>query len=465
MSSSQGVQGAKDAVLVKSEPVHADIPVIKGYDFNQGTNYDELIKKMLYTGYQASHLGKAVDIIDQMLTWRLSHVPQTEEEIADELALPVEDRTDRANTKATIFLGYTSNLVSSGLREVIRYLCEHKLISAIVSTAGGVEEDFIKCLAPTYLSEFSARGVELRAKGLNRIGNLVVPNDNYCKFEDWLTPILDAMLEEQKQGKVQAWTPSMIINRLGKEIDNKESIYYWCYKNDIPVFCPAITDGSLGDMMFFHSLNKPGLTVDILDDLRKVNNMAIQAHKTGMIILVRHLSSTTSLMSLSFGEIVFQVENSSTFTHLSHFVLFFFFPRALVLSSTTSPTPTSCATVPISLSTSTPHRSLTALMLALRTYLSHLSLTLFHDLPRHVGNPLTYLHLVFITFPFSSPDEAVSWGKISAGAQSVKVCADATIVFPLMVAQTFAKHKALRDAEAAATTAAEGSTDAAEIRK
>ena len=52
------------------------------------------------------------------------------------------------------------------------------------------------------------------------------------------------------------------------------------------------------------------------------------------------------------------------------------------------------------------------------------------------------------------PDEAVSWGKIKAGAQSVKVCmftrhsrnahfkqvfADATLVFPLLVAATFAR--------------------------
>ena len=36
------------------------------------------------------------------------------------------------------------------------------------------------------------------------------------------------------------------------------------------------------------------------------------------------------------------------------------------------------------------------------------------------------------------PDEAVSWGKIRADAKPVKVYADATIVFPLMVAQTFA---------------------------
>lgn len=30
-----------------------------------------------------------------------------------------------------------------------------------------------------------------------RIGNLLVPNDNYCKFEDWLMPILDQMVAEQ----------------------------------------------------------------------------------------------------------------------------------------------------------------------------------------------------------------------------------------------------------------------------
>ena len=37
------------------------------------------------------------------------------------------------------------------------------------------------------------------------------------------------------------------------------------------------------------------------------------------------------------------------------------------------------------------------------------------------------------------PDEAVSWGKIKVGGDSVKVYAEATIVFPLIVAATFAK--------------------------
>lgn len=35
--------------------------------------------------------------------------------------------------------------------------------------------------------------------GINRTGNLLVPNDDYCDFEDWMMPILDYMLEKQKK--------------------------------------------------------------------------------------------------------------------------------------------------------------------------------------------------------------------------------------------------------------------------
>lgn len=55
-----------------------------------------------------------------------------------------------------------------------------------------------------------------------------------------------------------------MITRLGEEIDNEESIYYWAAINKIPVFCPALTDGSLGDMMYFHSFRTPGLVLDIV---------------------------------------------------------------------------------------------------------------------------------------------------------------------------------------------------------
>ena len=40
-------------------------------------------------------------------------------------------------------------------------------------------------------------GPDVNTPSVPRIGNLLVPNDNYCKFEDWLMPILDQMVLEQ----------------------------------------------------------------------------------------------------------------------------------------------------------------------------------------------------------------------------------------------------------------------------
>ena len=41
-------------------------------------------------------------------------------------------------------------------------------VDCLVTTAGGVEEDLIKCMAPTYLGEFSLKGQELRSKGTSK---------------------------------------------------------------------------------------------------------------------------------------------------------------------------------------------------------------------------------------------------------------------------------------------------------
>lgn len=197
-------------------------------------------------------------------------------------------------------------MISSGLRGVFRYLVQHNHVSAIVTTAGGIEEDFIKCLGDTYMSSFSAVGAELRAKGMNRIGNLMVPNANYCAFEDWVVPILDKMLEEQEASKgteeEMNWTPSKIIHRLGKEINDERSVYYWAYKNNIPVFCPALTDGSLGDMLYFHTFKASPLQlkVDIVEDIRRINTIAVRAKRAGMLILgggvVKHHIANACLM-------------------------------------------------------------------------------------------------------------------------------------------------------------------------
>lgn len=271
---------AQSAVLQKSEFDFDNKVPVKGIDFESDLTLDSFASMMYTTGFQATNVGLAINEINRMLKWRLSDIPVKDDE-CDEL----KDINFRNNTKCTIFLSYTSNMISCGLRETIKFLVKNKLVHAIVSSAGGIEEDFIKCLAPTYLGDFKLKGTELRMKGINRLGNLLVPNENYCLFEDWLSPILYTISDEQvKEGT--RWSPSRLIHRLGKEINNEDSVYYWCYKNDIPVFCPAITDGSLGDMLYFHNYRRPELYIDLIDDIRKLNDIAVRAHCTGQFIIL-----------------------------------------------------------------------------------------------------------------------------------------------------------------------------------
>ena len=58
-----------------------------------------------------------------------------------------------------------------GNREIIKYLAKHRLVDVMVTTAGGIEEDLIKCLAPSYIGDFRLKGDNLRKSGHNRIGN------------------------------------------------------------------------------------------------------------------------------------------------------------------------------------------------------------------------------------------------------------------------------------------------------
>jgi deoxyhypusine synthase len=290
-NTNQAPASATVAVLKPSESVPSGSQLITGLDFNnfafRPVSLSDILTSYATTGFQASALSSAVRIINDMRSWR--------------------DPED-ADARTTIFLGYTSSMISSGLREVFRWLVEHRHVSAVVTTAGGVEEDIIKCLAPTYLGEWTSSGKEMRAKGLNRIGNLVVPNGNYCAFEDWVVPILDAMLAEQEASKGKGeeqeihWTPSKVIHRLGKEINDPRSVAYWAWKNDIPVFCPALTDGSLGDMLYFHTFkaSPAQLRIDIVEDIRRINTIAVRAKRAGMMILgggvVKHHIANACLM-------------------------------------------------------------------------------------------------------------------------------------------------------------------------
>ena len=305
---------------------------IEGYDFNNGVDYAKIIKSFGSTGFQASHLSRAIEIVNKMIS---------------------ED--------AFIFLGYTSNMVSSGLRDIFRYLVENKKVNAIVTTTGAIEEDIIKCLGDFILGDFRAFGKELREKGINRIGNIFVPNSHYVKFENFFQKILDEIYEEQKTLD-KIITPSEIIWKLGERINDEKSICYWAWKNKIPIHCPAITDGALGDNVYFFKYKHNDFIIDVAEDVKRFNDLTFGLKKSGVLILgsgiVKHHILNANMLRNGADYSVY-INNAQEFD----------------------------------------------------------------------GSDAGAL-----------PDEAVSWGKILPDAETIKVYGDATILFPIIVAESFAKN-------------------------
>ena len=305
---------------------------IEGYDFNSGVDYEAIIKSFASTGFQATQLSRAISITRKM-----------------------------TDDKSFIFLGYTSNMVSSGLRDVISFLVENKKVNVLVTTCGGIEEDIIKCLGSFKIGSFDSDGAKLREKGINRIGNIFVPNSRYVAFEKFVQPILEELYQMAlKRGK--PITGNELIWKLGEKIKDENSIYYWAWKNKIPVYCPALLDGALGDNIYFFKFKRPDFVIDCTEDVVWFNNTTIGLAKSGAIILgagvVKHAILNANMLRNGLDYAVY-INTSQEFD----------------------------------------------------------------------GSDAG-----------ARPDEAVSWGKIGIGAESVKVFADATIVFPLLVAESFAKE-------------------------
>ena len=109
---------ATEAVLVTSDDMAPDSVTVSGYDFNQGIDHHNLLKSFKYSGFQATNFGLAVEEIWKMIKCRAEPIPKDKIE---------STQMNGINNNCTIFLGYTSNMASCGVRETIRFLVQHKV--------------------------------------------------------------------------------------------------------------------------------------------------------------------------------------------------------------------------------------------------------------------------------------------------------------------------------------------------
>ena len=237
---------------------------VKDFRWKKGISVNELVESLGNVGFQSSEMKKAVEVIVKM-----------------------------KKDDAKIFFTYTSNMVTSGLRGFFAQLIELGMVDIIVTTVGGIEEDIMKAKGEKFIiGKFRADDIELYEKGVNRVGNLFIRNESYLKFEDTIGKMLLDLYNEKPR-----WTPSELIYKLGKNLNDKNSILYQASKHSVPIFCPGITDGSFGFHLYMLQQKHPDFVVDVVGDFKNILFSTSQDDKKGIISLGGSISKHHAILA------------------------------------------------------------------------------------------------------------------------------------------------------------------------
>ncbi len=249
---------------------------------------EQLVDDFSSLGYQSIELNEAVNVILKM---------------------------KQANSK--IFLTFTSNMVTSGLRGFFAQLCKLKIPNILVTTSGSIEEDIMKSLNEDFeISNFNADDTAMHERGENRVGNLLIRNESYMKFEDKISEILSIIYKKQKR-----ISPSELLKEIGLMLTDTNSILYQAAKNNIPIYCPGIADSSFGFQLFMFQQKNPDFIVDTILDMDRIVTDLSFDEKKGLISLggsiSKHYAIFAALLSGGFDYAVYLTTSHPTSGSLS----------------------------------------------------------------------------------------------------------------------------------------------------
>jgi len=218
---------------------------VKDFEIRKGIQVEELSRQMsLSGGFSAKKIATGIDIVKDMTK----------------------------DNECVNFLSFPADIIATGTRGVIREL---------VTTCGTLDHDLARSFKDYYHGSFEMDDAELHKKGVNRLGNVLVPNDSYgLIIEDKMRAFLKEMTSEKKN----LLSTHEFCWELGKRIGNKESILYWSWKNKIPVVVPGITDGAVGYQIWQYSQNHD-FKIDLMKDETLLSDLVWNSKRTGALMI------------------------------------------------------------------------------------------------------------------------------------------------------------------------------------
>ena len=231
---------------------------VRDIRLKKGMNSDDLIKELYESGgFTAKNVAMGVDILEKMIKEK----------------------------NCMRFLSFPACIISTGTRGVIKELLKRKLFDVVITTSGTLDHDLARIWKNYYHGSFTVDDKDLHKKGVNRLGNIFIPNECYgIILEKKMQPILSELYKTK-----QKWSTKELVWEFGKQLEKEknreDSIIYWAWKNKIPMYVPGITDGAFGSQIWMYYQEHRDFAIDLLKDEQDLSDIIFDAKKSGALII------------------------------------------------------------------------------------------------------------------------------------------------------------------------------------
>jgi len=190
-------------------------------------------------------------------------------------------RTMTEDAKCTKFLSFVGSIISTGARGIIKDMLKRKMFDCVITTCGALDHDIARSDTKYYAGDFRMDDTMLYKRNIHRLGNVLVPQNNYG-------PVIEKKVQECLKDLYEKGVknvPTFEITRSIGSTLNESSFLYWAYKNDIPVVVPGIVDGAVGSQIWFFYQKHRDFNLNLLLDETKLSDLVYEATKTGAFII------------------------------------------------------------------------------------------------------------------------------------------------------------------------------------
>jgi deoxyhypusine synthase len=183
----------------------------------------------------------------------------------------------------TIFLGMAGALSAGGLRLIVARLIAHRYIDCLVSTGANLYHDLHETRGQRhYLGSAHTDDALLAEDRIDRVYDTFASEEEFIDNDNWIAEFA-ASLEPRP------YTSREFLYLLGGHLwstTEQDGILTSAYRAQVPIFCPAIADSSIGMGLSQARHKAPGAGhIDIIGDVVESANLIIRRPRTASVVL------------------------------------------------------------------------------------------------------------------------------------------------------------------------------------